>query len=269
MPSVLKKALTRMRPEPVMPGPRGQVVGFVNDHRNGWFDKEAGQLAKGFPISKDDVFIDVGCGDGGVAKFAAQMGSEVIATDIDPRAVKRTAEMLKHSGSTRFRVEVSDSNPLPVADNTCTRVACLEVLEHVDSPQQLITELVRIAKPGALFLLAAPDERSEAMQQGLAPAAYWESPNHLRVFSRVAFSTLVENAGLTIENRQYKSFFWAMWWTLFWAADQDLGDQEKPVLYHWSQTWHELMKTKEGDKIAKKLDEFMPKSQVIVARKSA
>jgi SAM-dependent methyltransferase len=197
------------------------------------------------------------------------MGAQVIATDIDPQAVARTEKTLKRSGATDYRVEMSDSNPLPVADAACTRIVCLEVLEHVDSPQQLMSELVRVAKPGALFLLAVPDERSEAIQQTLAPPAYWAKPNHVRIFSQADFGGLVEQAGLVIEDRQFKSFFWAMWWTLFWAANQEFGEREQPVLYHWSQTWNELLKSKGGDQIAQKLDGLMPKSQVIIARKPA
>jgi hypothetical protein len=56
---------------------------------------------------------------------------------------------------------------------------------------------------------------------------------------------------------------------LFWAADQEFGAPEAPVLASWSQTWQALIQTRKGDEIRRTLDEFMPKSQVIVARKAA
>ncbi len=273
MTSKIKKAVQRLtrKKYPVF-SPRGPACGVVgyNDAQNiGWFQREKGELAKEFPVSSEDVLIDVGCGAGGVSAFAAELGAQVIATDIDADAVRQTRKVLERTRSNRFSVMQSDSSPLPVEDEACTRIVALEVLEHVDSPKEFLDELIRVAKPNALFLLAVPDERSEAVQQGLAPPAYWEKPNHIRIFSRQDLASLVESAGLSIEHREYKSFFWAMWWTLFWAADQEFGEVEKPVLYHWSQTWHALMQSPQGEKIGKKLDELMPKSQVIVARKAA
>jgi SAM-dependent methyltransferase len=166
-------------------------------------------------------------------------------------------------------VEVSDSNPLPVEDSVCTRIIALEVLEHVDDPHQFMRELVRVAKPGALFLLAVPDYRSEAVQQGIAPDSYWEKPNHIRVFGRDELAGLARESGLSVTHSECKSFFWAMWWTLFWARDQQFGAPENPVLFHWTQTWNELLNSRGGERIARKLDETMPKSQVVVARKAA
>jgi thiamine kinase-like enzyme len=74
---------------------------------------------------------------------------------------------------------------------------------------------------------------------------------------------------LVIDQRLTGGFFWALWWVLFWAADQEFGAPEAPVLASWSQTWQALIQTRKGDEIRRTLDEFMPKSQVIVARKAA
>lgn len=273
MTSQLKKALRRFSHgaghSTPPAGPSCGIVGYQSDLQNGWFQSETGELAHGFRITSEDVVIDVGCGGGGISRFAVEMGAEVIATDVDPEAIRKTRKILETTGSTRFKVIQSDSAPLPVADATCSRVVALEVLEHVDAPEQFLAELIRVAKPNALFLLAVPDELSETIQQGLAPPSYWQKPNHLRIFGREELSNLVESAGLSVVHRECKSFFWAMWWTLFWAANQEFGEQEKPVLYHWTQTWHALMQSDQGKKIGKKLDELMPKSQVIVARKAA
>lgn len=244
------------------------MVGLADIRANGWFQQESGLLAPGFHITPDDTCLDVGCGDGGMSQFAAAMGAAVIATDIDPARIDLVRTKLGSGKANSFTAFVSDSTPLPIADATATRIICTEVLEHVDDPRAVLAELVRVGKPGAVYLLTVPDETAERVQLGIAPDSYWQRPNHLRIFSRESFGELVADAGLTVEQRLTIGFFWSLWWMLFWAADQEFGEPETPLLASWSRTWHALVQNRKGDHIRRALDEFMPKSQVIVARKA-
>jgi SAM-dependent methyltransferase len=200
---------------------------------------------RGFHIDANDTCLDVGCGDGGMSLFAAAMGAAVIASDIDPARIATVRAALDRSRARDVTTIVSDSSPLPLADSTATRIICTEVLEHVEDPAAVLAELVRVGKPGAVYLLTVPDETAELVQKQLAPPAYWRSPNHLRVFSRQAFGDLVSASGLHVQHRCYTGFFWAVWWLLFWAADQEFGEPEVPLLASWSRTWHHLMKARD------------------------
>lgn len=259
----------------------GEKAGFIRPPSNkvqrkdslisGIFIPENGQLYEGFSITEDDVVLDVGCGDGCIALFAAgRRAKKVIATDVDPKNVEFTKKKLASYNRTRdFEVHLSDSNPLPLANNTATKVICREVLEHVDDPVAIMKELVRVGTPDASFLITVPDPVGEKLQQGIAPDAYWEKPNHVRIFEREEFAQLLEQAGLVVEQRQSHGFYWSMWWVLFWAAGQELGEPEKPILGHWTSVWNELISTPKGEEIKVALDEFMPKSQVLIAKKAA
>jgi SAM-dependent methyltransferase len=160
---------------------------------------------------------------------------------------------------------------LPLADNVATRIICQEVLEHVENPEQIMEELVRVGRPGALYLLTAPDPASEELQKALAHDSYWRPPNHLRIFGRDEFDDLVRQAGLAIHHRTHFSSFWTIWWTLFWAdkGGFEFGSPGTPVLKYWNKTWAALLEAPQGEAVRKALDEYMPKSQVIVARKAA
>ena len=120
----------------------------------------------------------------------------------------------------------------------------------------------------ALYLLTVPDPVGESLQKKLAPDLYWRTPNHLRVFERDEFDRLVIEAGLTMKRRTHYSFFWSMWWVLFWAGEGrfQFGTGGTPVLNHWNRTWAALMKTPKGAHVKKAFDDFMPKSQVIIAQ---
>lgn len=238
----------------------------------GAFNLAQRELLPGFSIGETDTVVDVGCGEGYASQFAARCGAAVYAVDIDPRALAAVERNMQGQNLQRpFHTLLSDVNPLPLADGVATRVVAQEVLEHVDDPQQFLGELVRVGRPGTLYFLSVPDPGSEFLQKRLAPAGYWCKPNHVRVFGREEFDRLVRDAGLEIEKRLSYSFFWAMWWVLFWSGEGDIeiGSPGTPVLTHWHKTWTALLKTPNGPRIKQALDDFMPKSQVILARKAA
>ena len=249
--------------------PSANMVQLKDSRMSGIFLNETGQVYEGFTICSEDVVVDVGCGDGCLSIFAANQKAKVIATDVCPKSVEQTREKLKKSPAREFEVHVSDSNPLPLEDNVATKIICREVLEHVEDPVAVMKELVRVAKPGAQFLITVPDPRGESIQQKIAPPSYWAAPNHLRIFEREDFVQLLEQRGLEIEHRHYHGFYWSMWWVLFWAAGQELGEPEQPILHHWTSVWNELINKPDSQHIKDALDEFMPKSQILIARKPA
>ena len=243
-------------------------LGLLDANISGWYSEETGEMFTGFPVTIDDVFIDVGCGDGGPASFSARHGAEVILTDINPDKVAAAESRCRSAGARKVTALVSDSVPLPIEDQRGTRILCSEVLEHVDDPERVLIELVRIGKPGALYLITVPDPVCEEMQKHLAPPTYFMRPNHVRVFSRESFGSLIERSGLIIEQRHFYGFFWSMWWLLFWSADVSLDNPRHPLLDQWIATWTALLNTKDGVRVKHVFDRLMPKSQVIVARKS-
>jgi SAM-dependent methyltransferase len=243
---------------------------LLDDQLAGWFQSRTGHLVDGFQITAEDVVIDVGCGDGAAATaFIAAQGADVIATDVDPAVLEITKRKLQKSHARRYQTIVSDSDPLPIEDGRATRVVCMEVLEHVPDPPKFMAELVRVGRPGAKYLLTVPDPASESVQNGIAPDVYWQVPNHLRVFTRDGFASFVRESGLEVERQFFRGFYWAVWWTMFWACDQEYGDPEHPILRHWTESWHALISSPKGKQVKQALDAHLPKSQGIVAVKPA
>ncbi|WP_397571485.1 class I SAM-dependent methyltransferase [Schlesneria sp. T3-172] len=257
--------------EPLPPsGPRvveAGECGLIDDVRRGWFNRTSGELARGFSITADDTVVDVGCGFGDVCAFAASFGAEVIGTDIDPDRIENVKRKMERFAQTPFQGYVSDSNPLPLADQTATKVISMEVMEHVDDPAQFLSELVRVGKPGAMYLITVPDPVAETVQTKFAPSIYWEKPNHIRILQRDEFDRLIEQAGLELIEHTHTGFFWSMWWIFFWASQQEKMTPQGPVLENWTRTWFELLQIPNAETAINALDAFMPKSQVVIARK--
>src|SRR5690606_5983008 len=197
---------------------------------SGWFLEETNELLEGFKISPEDHVLDVGCGDGTFVRFCANRGAEVTFADIDAGKIKETEQKLKNTNARGIHGIVSDANPLPLPDNHFGKVIGMEVMEHVDNPSAFLAELVRVGKPGALYLLSVPDSISEGVQKQVAPSLYFEKPNHINVFSHEEFAKLVTDAGLIIEKETSYGFYWSVFWAFFWTCNHDLNDSWHPLV---------------------------------------
>lgn len=273
--SLLKKLMAMATPAPAPTQPVAPLASKVDPYAlglydaklSGWFNQETNELFKGFEVSAQDTLLDVGCGDGGNVHFCGMRGAKIIIADIDAAKVEATRQSLSDTPARDVECYVTDCNPLPIADATATRVVSTEVIEHVDDPVQFLAELVRVGKPGALYLLSVPHPSSEDLQKDIAAAEYFQKPNHIRVLSEAQFKTLVGDAGLEIISHSQYGFYWSMWMLLFWEAKVDLSNPDHPLLNHWAETWQALLASPRGAQIKQALDAVVAKSQVIIARK--
>jgi SAM-dependent methyltransferase len=285
---MIRRLLARLWPASLpasasLPAPVDSVsprdVGLHDAILDGWFCGDSGELLKGFAITAHDTLLDVGCGEGVATLFAVRQGASVIFTDSEHDKVRDLARLVEAQTDKPNLGLVSNSLPLPLADGCASKVVCMEVLEHIDQPEPFMAELVRMGRPGAQYLLSVPAPVGEHLQQGIAPASYFQSPNHVQIFTPERFAALVEDAGLVIEHRQASGFFWVMGMIFFWASERaagrDLGGAVRdriqapypPLMESWAKTWQDLLARPDGLAIKQLLDQFMPKSQVIIARK--
>ena len=252
--------------------PRATEVGLRDRNLEGWFNGKTGELAAGVKVRSVDTVVDVGCGDGGFIGFCARQGAETIFVDQDEERLRGTEARIKASPARAYRAIHSDCNPIPLDDGTGDLVICTEVLEHVPDPVQFLGELIRVAKPGAQLLITVPDARSESFVAATAPPQYFQVPNHIRIFSTDEFRQLILDAGLDIESHQFMGCFWSVYWPLSWLTCERGReglpiDNPHPITDHWTRLWLEVQQHPEGDKIRNALNELLPKSQSIVARK--
>ncbi|MEO7066345.1 MAG: class I SAM-dependent methyltransferase [Rhodanobacter sp.] len=244
------------------------AVGLRDAKLGGWYREDTGELFRGVTIGTDDVVVDVGCGAGVNSLFCARHGAHVYAVDREPQVIRQMRAQLSIAGSGEHAALVSDANPLPLDNGMATRVICTEVLQHVDDPQQMLAELVRIGASGAIYLLSVPGALQEHLQEKVLPPEYRDQPGGaLRVIDHDEFAQWATDAGLVITEHTQHGFFWSMWWALFWGCKVELYDPAHPVLDHWTAAWQALLDMPQGQQLKQQLDEFMPISQIIVARK--
>ena len=120
--------------------------------------------------------LDVGCGDGQVARLARRVGAEVVA-GIDPTWNQISVAAARGGGPSYAR---ADAAALPFADGSFdTVVACL-VFEHIRSVEEAIAEVARVLRAGGVFLfflnhplLQTPDSGWIDDQFLDPPEQYW------------------------------------------------------------------------------------------------
>jgi 2-polyprenyl-3-methyl-5-hydroxy-6-metoxy-1,4-benzoquinol methylase len=251
--------------------PTAGAVGLRDWVAEGWFNGKTGELTQGVRVRATDTVVDVGCGDGAIIGFCARQGAEVYCIDRDAERLATTEAKVRDSPARAYHVVLSHCDPIPLDDAIGDLVICTEVLEHVPDPRKFMDELVRITRPGAQLLITVPEARSEQFVAATAPPEYFQEPNHIRLFSAEDFRELVAGAGLEIEDQQFRGCFWSMYWPLAWlTSEPGTGlptENAHPITEHWTRLWEEVQQHPQGHRIRDALNQLLPKSQSIVARK--
>ena len=97
--------------------------------------------------------LDVGCGNGWVAKEFLPKGKQVYSLDIsvtNPAIAKKLYQDEKHFGI------AADSFYLPFNDNSFDCVIASEIIEHIVEPKDFIKELFRVVKSGGSLIITTP-----------------------------------------------------------------------------------------------------------------
>lgn len=254
-------------------------VGLTDAVQAGWYQNGSGELFRGFPITADDVVVDVGCGAGGASLFCARYGAEIVFCDLDQQNIESLEDRIKGTPARQSRGIVTDCNPLPLESGFASRIVAMEMLEHVDEPERVLRELARIGKPGALYLISVPDATAEQLQLPIAPPEYFNKPNHIHIFKPDELAGKITDAGLEIVERSSYGFFWNLWMCMYWVLDKAAQNDPEaishdctkppyfPLLDSWTALWARLISLPEAEPLRKALDEALPKSQIFIARK--
>lgn len=246
------------------------TVGLQDRQMSGWCNAETGEFLSGIIVKPGMKVVDVGCGDGGYITFCSRMGADVTFVDLQEAKVKAIEERLQTMGKGEFRGIVSDCNPIPIPDGHADLVISTEVLEHVRNPRDFLNEIIRVGSPDATYVLTVPDARGENLVRTIAPPAYFEEPNHIHTYSSDEFEALIESCGLEVVRHEYLAGFWAIFYLLKWATSQpgeSLTENVHPATIAWTQTWEEVLKHPNANKIRDALNSALPRCQVVIARR--
>ncbi len=153
--------------------------------------------------------LDVGCGAGSIAKAVKRERPdlEVFGCDLSESALA-TAGIAPEGVD--FRLATAER--MPFGDGEFDFVWIFDVLEHVEDPDQVLREVVRVLKPGGGFHIVLPLEDQPGtlyrlVKCGTGWTAKVRHGGHIQIFSADRFRSVASACGLHVVHTRWSYHF--------------------------------------------------------------
>ncbi|WP_057832650.1 class I SAM-dependent methyltransferase [Colwellia sp. TT2012] len=131
--------------------------------------------------------LDVGCGVGSLLSLQENLRPDLKTVGLD--IGEPPYQLFKGS------LIKADCINIPLRENSFDLISACHLIEHLQKPSELITELVRVTKKGGVIYFEAPSQNST---NSLLPFSFWDDPSHIRPYSPLSLKNLAEMHGLTV-----------------------------------------------------------------------
>lgn len=137
---------------------------LVHQRRFMWFEDTLDKFSAWLKLRQGMTVIDVGCGLGYLGyAYWPYFGRDGRYIGIDQsdellRDAREASREWAHDGEAEFMR--GDAYKLPFADNFADVVMCQTLLMHLDRPEAVLAEMIRVAKPGGTVVCFEPDNLS-------------------------------------------------------------------------------------------------------------
>lgn len=113
------------------------------------------------PVTRNGVFLDLGCGLGGLMMAADVAGLRAIGIDNRMTVLVVARRLLERSGRQPV-LACANAEAMPLADGTVEGVVMYDVVEHVDQLDRVLGEIRRVINAGGAFACSTPNRFSLA-----------------------------------------------------------------------------------------------------------
>lgn len=154
-----------------MDKPFGHSAQGLGPHRAHLWNRDFLELAlKRCSPSKAQTLLDVGCGQGDWGRTLSEIlptSCKITGIDFEPNWIKVATSIAEEIGlSSKFTYLYANAEELPFEDSCFDIVTCQTVLMHVKNPQQVISEMRRVLKPGGVLFVAEPSTLADKLVLG-------------------------------------------------------------------------------------------------------
>jgi SAM-dependent methyltransferase len=137
------------------------------------------------------VWLDVGCGAGTYSEYLTERGIKVFGLDYSLPSLRKANA--RYSGPSGW--VVADALQLSVRNDAVDGVVCFGVAQAVDDIEQLIGELVRVARPGGQIWIDALNSRCLPLVWRNLLSSFKGEPGRLRFDSMANIKTALDFHG--------------------------------------------------------------------------
>src|SRR3990167_2193690 len=156
-------------------------------------------------LSESDTVLDLGCGTGQNVIKSAKLVQKIIAVDIDKNLIELAKKSANSLGIKNVAFEMANlEEKLKYKNNSFDKVIFLDVLEHLNNRDQILTEIKRVLKPHGLLFLGVPNSQTswKKLQHSVGVRSF-SDPDHKIEFSERQIKSLLQKNGFKIGNFGY------------------------------------------------------------------
>lgn len=159
-----------------------------------------------FNYIKGNDILDAGCGEGITLEKLVNRFPQGKIVGIDTEA-----ENIDICRQHNLPVQSGSVYDIPFADKSFDTVLFSEVIEHLDHPEQALSEIARVLRPGGRVIVIFPNDfmfMVARLLTGMIREAFYD-PGHVMQWTPKKFAAAVTAAGLTLHSaRSLPFFFW-------------------------------------------------------------
>ena len=212
-------------------------------------------------LSSGAKVLDLGCGEGRHVHHLTMRDDIVsIGLDLNPDDVFKARDAWADMFDRAINLTVGDAMRLPFADNEFDAVICSEVLEHLPDWHGAMSEIARIAKPGARIALSVPRYWPEAICWRLSEG-YRNTPGgHVRIFRKKQLTNAATERGWRHTGSHHAHALHAPYWWLQCAFWNSRGENNLVAAYRRFLEWDILKQPRLTRALDRLLNPVMGKS---------
>jgi len=218
--------------------------------------------------------LDAGCGTGRHTLHTCKLAKcRICSVDILEDDVKRTKILTKYMDQTGEAIGwgeamTADSLRLPFIDACFDKIICSEVLEHVDSEEDGMAELVRVLKNRGSIAVTVPTYLSEALNWKIDSDYYNHPGGHVRIFKARGLADLMRRHDLKLYAVRFEHALHTIYWLLRCLFGLKNEKAKVPALFYKMLELQIINNAVIPNAIEGLGNFFFPKSIVMYARKA-
>ena len=135
------------------------------------------QLLEALQLTKDDRFLDVGCGGGALIRHVRDTVGCTVAGVDHSRAMVKLA---------RPYAALGDADALPFADDAFTAIASIQMFMFCPDPVRVLAEMHRVGGRVAIWTTAPEGRGTPASPEPVASRAHFHTDEELVAYAHAA-----------------------------------------------------------------------------------